>query len=213
MKLVRSNQSKDAVAAVATPQQRAVSPDRPTFSSHLLLPMDWQLLREPPSRGTLDMLERTNAAVLDTLLKGVDLDAARVEDEELAEALKPLRVKIDMIVEMLARLSYRDRPLPEPREIEISLSRIVWSAAEFFGRDQWLLMRLYFHSSFREPISLAGHVVSCDPDESGTGRRVAVELAEMAEGIGESFARLIFLEHRRHLAQHPDQLAVSRRQI
>ena len=38
----------------------------------------------------------------------------------------PLRAKLDVVVEMLGRLSYRDTPLPPCREIEFGLSRMVW---------------------------------------------------------------------------------------
>src|ERR1700733_2196176 len=107
MKLMPSDTANSAAVGYR-PGRRPVALDRPTFSSRLLIPMTWQRLHDMPSRGTLDGIERSDAAILDTLLMGVDIDAARVEDDGLADALKPLRLKIDMIFDMLGAISYRD---------------------------------------------------------------------------------------------------------
>jgi hypothetical protein len=195
------------------PGSRAPALDRPTFTSRLLIPVAWERLTDMPSRGMLDAIERSDSAIFDTLLMGVDLDAARVEDEVLADALKPIRLKLDMIFEMLGAISYRDVPLPEPRDIELGLIRAAWTAPETFERGEWLLLKLYFHKTFREPVVLAGRVVGSEALADRREHRVEVELLEMSEGVSESFARLVFLEHRRHLAQHPDQIAVSRRRM
>ena len=195
------------------PGRRPAAMDRPTFSSRLLIPVAWEKLPGMPSRAALDGIERSDASLFETLLMGVDLDAARVEDEVLADALKPLRLKIDMIFEMLGAMSYRDVRLPETREIELGLDRAVWNSPERLEPNTWLLLKLYFHRTYREPAVLAGRVAASHPFADSAEHRVELDLLEMSEGVGESFARLVFLEHRRHLAQHPDELAISRRRM
>ncbi len=194
------------------PHRGTATADRPTFSLPLKLPVEWEPLAGPPTEALLDRLERTNTGVLATLLKCADLGAPPAEDEMLAEALEPLRVKIDMIIEMLARMSYRELVLPDPRAIELGLNHLRWLQPMPLPTDRWLLNKIYFHNVFREPIVLAGRVASSHVEaDDGAGSKIEVDLAEMSEGASESFARLVFLEHRRQLAQHSGHLASSRR--
>jgi hypothetical protein len=183
------------------PRGAASTADRPTFSLALTLPIEWEPISEPPSAEFLGRLERSNRGVLATLLKCADLGTPAIEDEVLADALEPLRVKIDMIVEMLARMSYRGQALPESWPIELGLLHLRWSQPTPLAENTWLLSRIYFHDIFREPIALAGRVGSCSRDAPDDFSKIDMDLAEMSEGLSESFARLVFLEHRRQLAQ------------
>lgn len=185
------------------PLIESMSPDRPTFSSRLVVPASWEVMAQVPSAETLAALEQSNGAILDTLVRGIDLAAARRVDERLAEALMPLALKLDLVLEMLGRLSYRDFALPAPHAIDISLSKISWSQPKAVPVGEWMLVRLYFHQAFREPVSLCAQVARCDAGAANEGYRVQADLAEMSEGVGEAFARLVFLEHRHQLALHP----------
>jgi hypothetical protein len=198
-------------SAAGRAHRSAVETDRPTFSLTLTAPIAWEALAKAPNDDVLDRLERSNGAVLSTLLKGVDLGAAAIDDETLIEALEPLRVKLDMLVEMVARLFYRDHIMPPPRQIELGLSHILWSQREQLQPDRWLLNKIYFNDLFREPVTLAGRVKSCVAAPHHAGWNISVDLAAMAEDVSESFARLVFLEHRRQLAQHAARHAAERR--
>ena len=193
--------SQGLAEATGTRSGHAVA-DRPTFSLTLALPTEREVIAGPPSGEMLDRLERSNGTVLATLLKCADLGKPPVEDEALTDALEPLRVKIDMMIEMLARLSYRGMTLPDPRPIELGLVHIRWSQPDPLPVDSWLLSKIYFHDTYREPVALAGRVTSCDPAQSDGARNIEVDLVEMSDGLSESFARLVFLEHRRQLALH-----------
>lgn len=186
-------------AAVHTAASAA---DRPTFSLALTVPVEWEPISGSPAIEMLNRLERANGAVLATLLRCADLGAPPVEDEILVGALEPLRVKLDMVMEMVARMSYRDLALPAPRAIELGLMHLRWSQSAPVPVDSWLLNKIYFHDVFREPVVLAGRVASCVPGQPEGVNKIEVDLAEMSEGLSESFARLVFLEHRRQLAQH-----------
>ncbi|HXE16634.1 MAG TPA: hypothetical protein VN632_05365 [Stellaceae bacterium] len=197
--------------AAALRPHRPAPADRPTFSLALTLPVEWEPLAGPPTDALLDRMERSNGGILRTLLKTADLGAPPVEDEVLADALLPLRVKLDMVVEMLARLSYRDLTVPDPRPIELGLNQLRWTQPRPLAVDTWLLAKIYFHEIFREPIVLAGRVANCVPGQPDDTVRIEMDLAEMSEELGESFARLVFLEHRRHLNRHAVSHAPQRR--
>jgi len=95
---------------VAPTTRRSVGWAVDMFSSRLVLPVSLERLACPPSREVRDAVERSNANVLAFLLLEVDLEAMpRSADERLVEALAPLRTKLDMIIDMLGRLSPRRR--------------------------------------------------------------------------------------------------------
>ncbi|MGH6981351.1 MAG: hypothetical protein ACREFC_09110 [Stellaceae bacterium] len=193
------------------PHRSAASADRPTFSLALTLPVEWESLAGPPTDALLYRLERSNGGILRTLLKIADLGVSPPDDETLADAIEPLRVKLDMVLEMVARLSYRDLALPDPRSIELGLNHLCWTQTRPLAADTWLLAKIYFHDVFREPIVLAGRVAkgaAAQPDDTV---KVEMDLAEMSDELGESFARLVFLEHRRHLSRHAVNSAPQRR--
>ena len=173
------------------------------FLSHISLPLAWEALDHAPSEDELAAAAASNAALLSFLLHGIDLDAAhRPADEHLAEALAPLRIKLDMVIEMLGRLSYRGVIMPPAREIELGLTRMSWRSPTALRAEDWLRIRLYFDPVFLEPIVRFGRVASAIADDDG-GCSVQVELDEIAPETEEAFARLAFLAQRRQLAQRP----------
>jgi hypothetical protein len=210
MKLMPSGLSNGS-PSIGRTRRRAGDEDRPTFSISLRLPIEWEALDGAPSDTLLDRLERGNERVVDLLFKSVDFGAPPAEDEGLTEALRPLRLKVDMLIEIVANLAYRDMTLPEPREVEIGLSHLAWSAPAALTPDSWLLVKLYFSDVFREHVTLAGRVTSAQPDSGTGGQRFEIALATMSEALSESFARLVFLEHRRRRAHDAGRAAPARR--
>lgn len=165
------------------------------------LPLAWDLLDQSPSVQHRERADQANAGVIAFLLQGVDLDAGpRPADEQLAEALMPLRIKLDMVIDLLARHAYRDIDLPPPREIAFDANHIEWNAPLPFRPGDWLRIRLYFHPTFREPIILFGKVAQVGAG-SGAGYGIRAELAGMPERIAGDLSRLAFLVQRRQRGQ------------
>src|SRR5712691_5552191 len=100
-------------------------PDRSIYLSRLALPVSWEPLDRAPSPEDCDRAAWSNAGILGFLLHGIEIEAAqRPTDERLAEALAPLRIKLDIVIEMLGRLTYRDVALPPMRDIELGMTRM-----------------------------------------------------------------------------------------
>jgi hypothetical protein len=182
------------------------------FSSRLVLPLACERLDSTPSGELREAVERSNDGIICFLLQGVDLEAmSRPADERLAEVLAPLRIKLDMIIEMLGRLSYRDIGLPPVSEIELGIDRIAWRSARAWQLGDWLGIKLYFHPIFREPIVFFGKVTGCAGNPGNGGLWVEAELAEMSESTGEGIARLALLTQRRQRGRLPAQPSLRRR--
>jgi hypothetical protein len=177
--------------------------DRAQFLSRIVVPMAWDPLPQAPSAEAHAALQAANTGVLAFLLRDIETEATpRSSDERMADALAPLHAKLDMIIEILGQLRYQDSDLPPPREIEFSLERIAWMSPQPLARGDWFRLRLYFHPTFLEPVTLHGRVSGCGPD-SEDGYRVEAELAAMPEANDDALVRLAFLAQRRQLAHRP----------
>jgi hypothetical protein len=177
-------------------------PDPARSSSRIELPIAWDVLDHSPSPQCRESAEHANAIVFSFLFQGVDIDAGpRPADEHLAEALAPLRIKLDTIIELLTSLSYRAVELPPRREIEIHESRLVWEAPRPLHLGDWLRIRMYFHATFREPIIVFGKVTNCGTNEAGSGCCINADLATTPKHILGDLSRLAFLLQRRQRGQ------------
>jgi hypothetical protein len=187
--------------------------DRPGFAlNRLSLPLSWEALGSAPSEADCEREARSNASVLGFLLQGVDIGAAqRPGDERLAEALAPLRVKLDVIIDMLGRISYRDLVVPPVHDLELSLERMAWHSPEPLRAGDWLRVKIYFDLKFLEPIVVFAQVTSAVPDDGSSGSSVQAEFAGMPPETEDAFARLTFLAQRRQLAQRPSLTARAMR--
>ena len=171
----------------------------PIFSSSIALPLACERLLSPPSSEARRSAAWANDGVLGFLLHEIDAEASqRPTDEHLAETLAPLRNKLDLVIEMVARLSYRNVQLPPVQPIELGLSRVGWVSPEPIAPGEPLRLSLYFHHTYLEPLVLYGTAASCVAAD--TAYQVQAELDELPEQTGEAFARLAFLAQRRHLA-------------
>lgn len=174
------------------------------YSSRLMIPISCDRLFHPPSREVCDVATRSNADIIGFLLQEVDLDAMpRPADERLAEALAPLRTKLDMIIGLLGRLTYRHIELPPIHDIEFEPSGIAWLSLGALDPGDWLRISLFFHPIFREPVVVFGKVTNCAEDGRCDRWRLKADLAEMPNDIRDNILRLAFLTLRRQWAQRP----------
>jgi hypothetical protein len=180
--------------------------------SRIALPVSWEALDRAPSPEDCGKAAWGNAGVLSFLLHSIEVDAAqRPSDERLAEALAPFRIKLDIVIEMLGRLTYRDVTLPPVCDIELGTERIAWQSPQPLRAGDWLRIKLYFDPNFLEPIVLYGRVASAIPDDATGGCGVQAELVETSLETEEAVARLAFLAQRRQLAHRPLQAARASR--
>jgi hypothetical protein len=168
------------------------------FASRLDLPLAWEVLDGPPSGPMHEAAARLNANNLAFLLHGIDIEAApRTADEQLAEALAPIRIKLDIIIGMLARLSYRAVELPPCCSIELGERQIAWLSARPLRPAAWLRIAIYFDTTFREPIVVFAQVTGSVAHGADGQYRNEATLAQIAEPVIGDLARLALLVQRR----------------
>ena len=180
------------------------------FASRLALPVFGNRLCGPPSLDMRRAVDLTNASVLDFLLHEADLEAmARPTDERLVAALAPLRTKLDMLIDMVARLSYRAMALPPVCDVELSPGHIAWQSRQLWRPGDWLRLELFFHPVFREPVSLLTEVAECDDERHHATSRIAGEVAPMAPDTVENLARLAFLTQRQQQSRRRARTSIA----
>ena len=189
------------------------APDIPgcePFASRLALPVFGNRLCEPPSLDMRRAVDLANASVLDFLLHEADLEAmARPTDERLVAALAPLRTKLDMLIDMVARLSYRAMALPPVCDVELSPGHIAWQSRQLWRPGDWLRLELFFHPVFREPVSLLTEVAECGDERHHGTSRIEGELAPMSPDTVDSLARLAFLTQRQQQSRRRARISIA----
>jgi hypothetical protein len=180
------------------------------FASRLELPLAWTVLEAPPSEATRAMTDQANGETLSFLLHSVDAAAApRVADEQLDEALAPIRIKLDTIIGMLTRLSYGTVELPPRRSIDLAEREIAWVSEEPLTPAVWLRIAIYFDLAFREPIVVFAQATGSVALGGGEYRNEAA-LAEIAEPVIGDLARLALLVQRRQQTRRSADLRTGR---
>lgn len=198
----------------ATPRGSAAAPSAPQgvaetgFVSQLHLPIACDVLDGPPCEQMRLAADQSNFGILALLLHDIDIGAApRVADEQLDEALKPIRTKLDIVIAMLARLSYRGIELPARCRIELGDRHIAWTADRRLRLGAWLRIAIYFDATFREPVVVFAQATGATALGAGGEYRNEAELAEIPEPIISDLSRLALLVQRRQRGRRdPDTI-------
>lgn len=181
----------------------------PSVASRLELPLSWERLGDggAPSEQQRDAADQANATILSFLLQEIELDARpRPTDEQLVEALAPLAAKLDVVVELVTRLSYRDTERPARRALELGERHVAWHAPEAEPTGAWLRLKIYFHPTFLEPVVLFGKVTAADP-AAGGGFHIEATVTAESERVTDDLLRLALLTQRR---QHAAAVTAAR---
>jgi hypothetical protein len=195
--------SAAAESAARSAHPPAADPGLAVFVRRLALPLFGNRLYSAPTLDLQRAVDLANAGMLDFLLHQADLEAmARPADERLAAALAPLRTKLDMLIDMVGRMSYRGVTLPPVCEIELGPTHIAWESRQLWRRGDWLRLELFFHPVFREPICLLAEVTVCSEQHCDGAGRTEGELAPMPPGTAESLGRLAYLTQRQQQSRH-----------
>lgn len=164
------------------------------------LPLEW-LPSQGPTDPSSPETERDNLFVLEAAAAVEESPGERLSEEhyELHQELRRLDAKIQVLMNMTARLLRRDEPAIPARPVRVALKAIEFRAEPGEADDgQTGTLRLQIHPAVPTPLSLQGRLV--DAFESDDGRWVRFEADRLSESLRDALSRHVFRHHRRQVA-------------
>ena len=148
-----------------------------------------------------------NADNFQLLIADASLDEARVpaseskadDDSQVLEDLHRLEHKVNVLIQLVAKLVAREQSMPAPAAWRLYATGIEWQAdAAPALPDSSGQVLLYVSRQFPQPLRLPGKVQRPRQDEAGTWQTFLFEGLSVA--VTDGLERLIFRHHRRAVA-------------
>ena len=166
------------------------------------LPLRFERLEKLPDGAALAGINQESQQVL---VADASLDEQRPhtdkktdEEHELAEDLQRVEFKVNVLIQLVARLLMREGDLPPVRSLRLHAHGIEWVLD---GEDVLPgvgVVSLHVSRYFPQPLKLPGRIVGTHGDAEGTWLRFAFE--GLTPSVTELLERLVFRHHRRLVA-------------
>jgi hypothetical protein len=164
------------------------------------LPLTWRPLPGPPDGGQLAQLNDVNEPLVRALAALLDgHPTAHADDRgEYPQEFARLEAKLDLLFEMIGRALVRQGDVPGQVRLRLSSSGVAWSAEDLPSEAAWVLVRLYLHPRYLQPLEVAGQVLP----PGHAQREVTVAFHGLCEPVLDFINKFIFRHHRRVIASH-----------
>ena len=166
------------------------------------LPLGFERLARLPDGATLAgiVLEDQQVLVADASLdeQRPHQEKKSEEEPELAEDLQRLEFKVNVLIQLDARLLNRAARLPAVRSIRFHAQGLEWRLDDEEVQPGVGLVRLYVSRYFPQPLVLPGRIAGVYDD--GEGRWVRFEFEGLSPLVIDLLERMIFRHHRRLVA-------------
>jgi hypothetical protein len=167
-----------------------------------VLPLRWSRQDAPADGPVLAGINAENAEVLvaDASLADQRLPREKAHDEDhaLVEDLQRVEFKLNVLIQLVARLLKRDDATPATRSVRLYATGLEWLDGDAVPQAGDGLVTLHVSRHFPQPLVLPGRFVPPQVDAHGRWSRFA--FIGLAPPVEEMLARLIFRQHRRAIA-------------
>jgi hypothetical protein len=166
-----------------------------------VLPLRWVRRDALPDGPELAGL---NAENVEVLVADASLDEQRLpgekrdEDHALAEDIQRVEFKLNVLIQLVARLLKRDDEAPSPRSLRLHATGLEWLDDRAAPEAGIGVVTLYVSRHFPQPLVLPGQFSPARADEHGRWSRFT--FGALTPPVEEMLARLIFRHHRRAIA-------------
>ncbi|MCB1876064.1 MAG: PilZ domain-containing protein [Chromatiales bacterium] len=149
---------------------------------------------------TVPAVATDNARILRALssLRDAPSDA---EDEHSRRELAQINARLDLLLDLVAELHFRQRPPSLPRPLRLSSQGIVWweeSAEAAPGEGEEIVVEFIPESAIPKAITLPARVVAQHGDSAV---EVHARWRELSAAEADELARWVFRRHRQDRAQ------------
>lgn len=166
------------------------------------LPLGFERLAKLPEGAALAGMNQETQQVLvadSSLDEQRPVSEKKIDDEhELAEDLQRVEFKVNVLIQLVARLLNRDSLLPPVRSVRLHAGGIEWLLDGEDVLPGFGLVTLHVSRHFPQPLRLPGRVMTTHHDAEGAWVRFAFE--GLTPSVTEALERLVFRHHRRLVA-------------
>ena len=166
------------------------------------LPLGFERLERLPDSAALAAIVAEDQQVL---VADASLDEQRPhqekksdEEPEFAEDLQRLEMKLNVLIQLVARLLNRGSSLPVVRSIRFHAQGLEWRVDDEEVQPGVGLVHVHVSRYFPQPLVLPGRIVGVHGD--GEGRWVRFEFEGLSPLVVDLLERMIFRHHRRLVA-------------
>jgi len=167
------------------------------------LPLSWKPVSDVDKTEQVGRLH-SNLALLRGLASIEAAALTEIEHERdalLSKALERLEAKVDIAINLLARLTLSQTELPKPMAVTLRAQSIEWIDATPPELNQEVTLTVYLSPKLPEPLILQARII--EVKHLDTAYRCIAELHERDEEFEEWMIRTVFRYHRRELqARH-----------
>ena len=172
---------------------------------HDEMPLGFRPLAAIPDAAELQRLNTENQQILqlDASLEERHPVDAKDDDAVIRNELERLESKLNVIMQLLARLLSRENVLPGDRKFRLAADGIEWEHDAMLKVGSLGVVSLHINRTLPYPLDLAGKVVGVH--QSGAKYRTAFVFEGVAANVVELLEKMIFRHHRRAVADALDK--------
>jgi hypothetical protein len=167
------------------------------------IPLAWREIERTPPAAQILRTHEANERVLRCLATLDEYHTDSAEEEYLhghgAHDLTRVEFKLNLLLDMMARILVHHMSVPEPVPVRIGATSIQWESEQAPSLGHYVGIDVYLNQKYPSPVTLFGVVRAVQP-EDGT-YRVDVGYKDMSEAVQGWIEKLIFRQHRRLVAQ------------
>lgn len=126
------------------------------------------------------------------------LEAKHDEEHALAEDLQRVEYKVNVLIQLVARLLKREDSMPPVRHWRLHAPGVEWLVTDDAPAPGTGLVSLYVSRNFPQPLVLPGRIVGTRDDAHGRWTQFRFE--GLAPSVEDLLEKLIFRHHRRAVA-------------
>jgi len=168
-----------------------------TFTDNISL--TWKPVEYQPDEAHLALVNESNDAFLRAVSAiGEFSREVSEEDAGMSQEIARLDLKVNLLLDLVSQLIYKQLDIPEKSRVTLSGSEIEWYASDLPAPGLTVFVQAYVQHGTPKPLCFYGKVASSQEEhDSGRARVRYVGLCGSAQSWLE---KLIFRHHRREIA-------------
>ncbi len=168
-----------------------------TFSDNFSIA--WRQVEYTPDDDHLAVVNDSNESFLRAVAALAAFTGEHFEEESaISQELERLDRKINLVVDLVSQLVYKQLELPDKTRVTVSANDLVWRESNPPQPQETLFVQAYVQHGTPKPLCFYGKV-SSTPDDIDSGR-CRVQYLSLSSSVQSWLEKLIFRHHRREVA-------------